>query len=272
MKRLILILTLVISFGILNTSQKVHAGNVYVNINIGRQPAWGPTGYDYAQFYYLPEINCYYDVEAGYYYYPDRGRWVAVRYLPPYYSRYDFYSLYKVVINGMPSPWMYNRRHCHDYQRYVGYYNQPAIRYSNDARYVNSRRNKYDWVENGRELHNRPNRENSNGRSSLSAEQNRRTSNRYESTRTTRDANRQTTTSGRSSTSTRQQNTSRDAYAPSTTRQATSGRSASPSTSRDARVSSSRSESANSRYQTSGRTSSNSGRSAESTRGASTQR
>ena len=39
----------------------VHA-QVSVNVNIGAQPVWGPTGYDHADFYYLPDIGVYYSV------------------------------------------------------------------------------------------------------------------------------------------------------------------------------------------------------------------
>ncbi len=33
-----------------------------VNFNIGSQPAWGPAGYDYVHYYYLPDLDAYYDV------------------------------------------------------------------------------------------------------------------------------------------------------------------------------------------------------------------
>jgi len=33
-----------------------------VNINIVNQPIWGPTGYDQADNYYIPEIEVYYNV------------------------------------------------------------------------------------------------------------------------------------------------------------------------------------------------------------------
>ena len=35
---------------------------IKVNLNIGSQPAWGPTGYDRVDYYYLPDIDAYYNV------------------------------------------------------------------------------------------------------------------------------------------------------------------------------------------------------------------
>ena len=35
---------------------------VSVRLNIGTPPQWGPVGYDNARYYYLPDIECYYDI------------------------------------------------------------------------------------------------------------------------------------------------------------------------------------------------------------------
>jgi hypothetical protein len=49
---------------------------VSIQINIGSQPQWGPSGYDYARYYYMPEYDMYYDVQRGYYVYWDYNRMV----------------------------------------------------------------------------------------------------------------------------------------------------------------------------------------------------
>lgn len=166
MKKMVFILASLFAFGVFSGGETVKAQVVSVNINIGVQPAWGPVGYDYVEYYYIPEIDCYYNVPQGLFYYVNNGRWISGRYLPPYYSRYDLYRLYKVVVNGYRQPWMYHSRHYSAYHHYVGRYNQPMIRYSRDNRYEMSRRNRYDWVENGRDLHRRSSRSYSEGRSS----------------------------------------------------------------------------------------------------------
>lgn len=45
---------------------KVHLS---VGINIGSQPDWGPVGYDHADYYYMPDIDSYYDINAHQYVY-----------------------------------------------------------------------------------------------------------------------------------------------------------------------------------------------------------
>jgi hypothetical protein len=111
---------------------------VSVNINIGNQPAWGPVGYDYVNFYYLPEINCYYDVMRGQFICLSGPRWVYMRSLPPRYRSYNLYNTYKVVVN-QPSPYRYNSTHVREYARYRGMRSQPVIRDSRDSRYYESR-------------------------------------------------------------------------------------------------------------------------------------
>ncbi len=120
------------------------ASNINVSVNIGVQPAWGPVGYNYAAFYYFPDINVYYNVNQGMFHYPYRGGWASARYLPSLYRNYDLYGLYKVVISD-PNPWYYNQRHMYDYRQYRGNRSQVAIRNSYDDRYRDSRRNDVRW-------------------------------------------------------------------------------------------------------------------------------
>ncbi|MDB5117984.1 MAG: hypothetical protein JWQ79_3476 [Mucilaginibacter sp.] len=73
--------------------------NISLNLNIGVQPTWGPVGYDHVEYYYLPDIDCYYYVPGRQFIYFNGIRWVKSLTLPPRYSTYDLYSGYKVVIN-----------------------------------------------------------------------------------------------------------------------------------------------------------------------------
>ena len=100
--------------------------SVGVNINIGAQPEWGPAGYDYAEYYYMPDIETYYSVPRNQFVYFSNGRWVFSAGLPPRYSNYDLYSGYKVVLRPNDS-----YRHFNDhrvrYSRYRNYYNRQEI-------------------------------------------------------------------------------------------------------------------------------------------------
>ena len=145
MKKLIFILGLGLMFGSAPVN-KMEA-QVYVNFNIDIQPAWGPSGYEYAEFYYIPEVNIYYDVVQRLYYYPSGNRWICSSYLPVSYSYYDFYSLYKVVLNGILQPWRYNANHLRLYAHYRYNYLQMPIFYMTDYRYMRARVNYFHWVE-----------------------------------------------------------------------------------------------------------------------------
>ena len=71
---------------------------VSVNVNIGNPPAWGPAGYAETRYYYLPDIETYYDVHTSEYIYLTNGRWVRTVTVPAPYKTYNFYNGYKVVM------------------------------------------------------------------------------------------------------------------------------------------------------------------------------
>jgi hypothetical protein len=73
---------------------------VSVRLNLGLAPAWGPVGYDDARYYYLPDVESYYDVQTSMFIYNLGGVWVHRRYLPSRYRDYDLYGGYKVVMRG----------------------------------------------------------------------------------------------------------------------------------------------------------------------------
>lgn len=118
--------------GIASVSTKAQ---VSVNVNIGSQPLWGPTGYDHAEYYYLPDIESYYYVPKRQFVYLNAGNWVFSTALPTRYSNYNLYNGYKVVINRDRPYLDFNN----DKVKYVKYKNwggkQMVIRNSNEAKY-----------------------------------------------------------------------------------------------------------------------------------------
>ncbi len=120
-------LALVLSFSTLAKAQ------LSLSINIGRQPAWGPTGYNHVDYYYLPDIESYYDVSTGQYIYQDGGRWIFASSLPPRYRGYDLYSGYKVVVNR-PKPYLNFSRDRVTYVKYRNWHggHQAMLRESRD--------------------------------------------------------------------------------------------------------------------------------------------
>ena len=71
---------------------------VSVNVNIGTPPPWGPAGYTEVRYYYLPDVEAYYDVQSSMFIYFGGGTWIHRSYLPSRYRSYDLYSGYKVVM------------------------------------------------------------------------------------------------------------------------------------------------------------------------------
>src|SRR5581483_10477053 len=106
MKRLSTILSAILVLTIASVTSAKAQVHVSVNIgaNIGAQPMWAPVGYESADYYYLPDIECYYNVPRRQFVYLDGPNWVFSSYLPDRCRGYDLYSGYKVVCNG-PRPY-----------------------------------------------------------------------------------------------------------------------------------------------------------------------
>lgn len=159
MKKLIIALSLFFAIGLANP---VGAQNINININVDKQPSWGPTGYDYAEFYYFPDINIYFDVNSSIFHYLSGSKWVSNQYLPSKYSKYDLYNMYKVVVNGK-QPWLQNKNHKKSYSAYKGNKTQQAIRYSSNSKYNTSKNNDRNWV-NMNDFSNKKENNNSNNK------------------------------------------------------------------------------------------------------------
>ena len=159
MKRFFLVCAVVLSAVCYKANAQVN-----VNINIGRQPVWGPPGYNYVQYYYLPDYDVYYDVPRGLFVYFDLGRWNFAPALPPRFGNYDLYHSYKVVINDR-DPWLRHNYYRGHYEGYRGR-RQLIIRDSRDGRYFAARERHEDFGrDNGRGNHGRNNgRGNDHGR------------------------------------------------------------------------------------------------------------
>lgn len=111
-----------------------------ISINIGTQPSWGPTGYDHVDYYYLPDIDCYYYVPGKVFYYQRGSAWVSSTSLPPQYRNFDLYNSYKVVVNGVNKPYLNDRVYRTKYASYKGHRGQPLIRDSKDSKYRRNHR------------------------------------------------------------------------------------------------------------------------------------
>ena len=111
-----------IVFGMMMIFAGSMQGQVSVRLNIGTPPAWGPAGYNGVRYYYLPDIETYYDVNNSTFIYFQGNRWIHSRNLPARYRNYDLYGGYKVVMNDYHgnTPYIHFRenrlRYAHGYR------------------------------------------------------------------------------------------------------------------------------------------------------------
>lgn len=117
-------------FGTITTIQ----AQVSINVNIGSQAVWGPVGYDYVDYYYLPEVDAFYYVPTAEFIYWSGPRQVTATFLPPTFH-VDLFSTYKVIVNE-PTPYLQHNTYIVKYAKYKkGGPKQNIIRDSNDEKY-----------------------------------------------------------------------------------------------------------------------------------------
>jgi hypothetical protein len=139
-----LILTVVMLFVAKSNAQ------LSVNISLGNQPHQHNDYYydDNVDYYFLPEIQAYFDNRTGVYVYFNAGSWVRSRYLPDYCRNYD-------INRGERIPISYKGNSPHDYfyshkKRYC--YNESRRDYDNE-RDNNDRRENQRYACEGRKHH-----------------------------------------------------------------------------------------------------------------------
>ena len=129
MKKMILILGLMLSIA---SHSRLDAQ--IVRVNISSQPLWGPVGYNYVEYYYIPGCEVYYYVPGATFHYFSGGVWLSATSLPAAYGC-DLYSSYKVVINR-PKPWLHHHTYVVKYAKYKSSPpRQYVIRDSDDPKY-----------------------------------------------------------------------------------------------------------------------------------------
>jgi hypothetical protein len=141
----------------------VNIGTPNVNVHVGTPrpapapapvPVWGPVGYDEVEYYYLPDIQTYYDIRLAQYIYFGNGKWIRSRYLPSHCRNYDLYHGYKVVLTDYHGHAPYTYYNTHKVKYYKGYKGKPQksrgeyqVRYEDhdhDDHHDNGHHNKHE--------------------------------------------------------------------------------------------------------------------------------
>lgn len=95
-------------------------------------PQWAPPYYSGARYYYLPDLELYYDLSAREYIFLVDGRWRFSPYIPAMYQNYDLENCFCVVLNvEVYKPWLHHQYYVSHYPRYYyrDYYDHSNIAY-----------------------------------------------------------------------------------------------------------------------------------------------
>ena len=87
-------------------------------------PPWAPIyeNVNQVSYYYLPDIECYYDVSSQDFIYLQNGNWMFASQLPSSYLWNDLNNPYVVLLdNNVYQPWMHHQFYVSNYPRYYYY-------------------------------------------------------------------------------------------------------------------------------------------------------
>ncbi len=98
---------------------------VSISFNLGAPPQWAPVENYNAHYYYLPDVESYYDVDARMFIYLNGGNWVHRSALPLRYRNYDLYHGYKVVMSDYHGNQPYANFRDYKVKYGKGYHGQP---------------------------------------------------------------------------------------------------------------------------------------------------
>jgi hypothetical protein len=109
------------------------AGNSNAQISVTiTPPEWGPVGYTNVRYYYLPDVEAYYDINTSMFIYFNGAAWISAPSLPGPYASYDLYHGYKVVLTDYHGTTPYTNFNEHKQKYNKGYHGAPQRTYKED--------------------------------------------------------------------------------------------------------------------------------------------
>ena len=96
---------------------------VDVNVQIGVPPPWGTVSHG-ERYYYLPDVQVYYDMRSSMFIYQSGFMWVHRSTLPRRYRNYDLYKGYKVIVNDYHGDRPYSNFKVHRNKYRRGYHGE----------------------------------------------------------------------------------------------------------------------------------------------------
>lgn len=107
-------------FALISLIPVISKAQISFSINIGNPPAWAPREYaQHTRYYYIPEIDSYYDASRGGYYINEGPNWVFSAGLPDYYGSVDISSFHRYPVSGYNGdrPYVFYNRNRMNYVR-----------------------------------------------------------------------------------------------------------------------------------------------------------
>jgi len=95
-------------------------------------PRWAPPYYTGARYYYLPDIESYYDLSSREFIFLNNGQWNYSSEFPTIYGNFDLNNCFSVVLDvNVYQPWMHHHYYVSHYPRYYyrDYYDHSNIPY-----------------------------------------------------------------------------------------------------------------------------------------------
>ena len=108
------------SFLLLFTISLQGLSQIQVGVTI-TPPGWAPAyeNVNRVQYYYLPDLEVYYDVWNHEFVYLEEGNWLFSPFLPPMYANYDLFGGHVVILDyRVHQPWMHHELYVSHYPRY----------------------------------------------------------------------------------------------------------------------------------------------------------
>ncbi|WP_395044394.1 hypothetical protein [Flavobacterium sp.] len=105
--------------GLLFITTSNSQAQVSVNVNLGKPPVWAPANRVETQYYYLPDVDAYYDVPAERFIYRNNGTWIRSTVLPARYKSYNLSGANIIYLTDYKgnSPYVYHKNHIVKYKK-----------------------------------------------------------------------------------------------------------------------------------------------------------
>ena len=113
-----------IAAGIILLGTTTSNAQLSINVNLGT-PIQRVAPVVVTDYYYMPDIQTYFDVRSNQYIYQERGNWRRTAYLPKQYRNYNTRTGYRVAMNDYHGNQPYRNFEQDRTRYYVGYKGQP---------------------------------------------------------------------------------------------------------------------------------------------------